>query len=84
MISVFFSSRVLVCVQAHEITVNTHGLLVTLHALGNIDSKQKQHITLNWGVLSFMPLVQLQFASSLEQKFLSPFGLGVCEVGRWL
>lgn len=29
MICVFFNSRVLVCVQAYEITVKTHGLLVT-------------------------------------------------------
>lgn len=66
-IYVFFNSRVLVCVQTHEVTVKTHGLLMTLHALGNMDFVQEQHMTLNWGVLSFMALVQFLFTSSLEK-----------------
>lgn len=70
MIYVFFNSRVLVCVQAYEITVKTRGLLVTLCVLKNMNYVQKQHITLNWGVLSFMALVQFLFTSRLEKKSL--------------
>lgn len=71
------------CVQAYEITVKTQGLLVTLCALKNMNSVQKQHITLNslnWGVLSFMALVHLD----LKKSLLTPLEVRVCDVGRWL